>query len=66
MRIGLPQDCGAPGHINVPGRLYLLLWSTDADLLFSAGGFRGARCGVNFPVADALEKSRDQGRGKLN
>jgi hypothetical protein len=39
---------GAPGHINVAGRLYLLLWDTDVDLLFSAGGSRATRFGVDF------------------
>ncbi len=39
---------GGPGHINVAGKLYLLMWNTDVDLLFSAGGSRGARVGLDF------------------
>jgi hypothetical protein len=39
---------GAPGHLNVAGKLYLLLFDTDVDLMFLSGGSRPRRAGFDF------------------
>lgn len=45
---GINDDFGEPGHLNVGGKLYLLLHDTDIDLLFLAGGSRTNRFGIDF------------------
>jgi hypothetical protein len=42
------RDFGEPGHINAAARLYLLLWDTDIDFMFLAGGSRPDRVGFDF------------------
>lgn len=44
----LNQGFGKRGHLNVAGKLYLLLLDTDIDIMFLAGGSRPARFGVDF------------------
>jgi len=44
----LNQSFGERGHLNVAGRLYLLLLDTDIDVMFLAGGSRPARFGFDF------------------
>jgi hypothetical protein len=44
----LNQSFGERGHLNVAGRLYLLLLDTDIDVMFLAGGSRAARFGFDF------------------
>ncbi|HLG55355.1 MAG TPA: hypothetical protein VI485_08480 [Vicinamibacterales bacterium] len=45
----LNQSFGERGHLNVAGRLYLLLLDTDIDVMFLTGGSRGAaRFGFDF------------------
>lgn len=39
---------GERGHLNVAGKLYLLLYNTDIDVMFLAGGSRPARFGFDF------------------
>jgi hypothetical protein len=42
------DDFGEPDHLNVGGKLYALLYDTDVDLLFLAGGSRAHRYGFDF------------------
>ncbi|MBE0574718.1 MAG: hypothetical protein IH613_02370 [Desulfuromonadales bacterium] len=42
------DDFGEPDHLNAGGRLYALLYDTDIDLLFLAGGSRPNRYGFDF------------------
>jgi len=42
------DDFGEAGHVNLAGKIYLLLQDTDIDLLFLAGGSRTARYGLDF------------------
>jgi hypothetical protein len=42
------RDFGEPGHINAAAKLYLLLWDTDIDFMFLAGGSRPDRIGFDF------------------
>ena len=44
----LNQSFGERGHLNVAGKLYLLLLDTDIDVMFLTGGSRRARFGVDF------------------
>jgi hypothetical protein len=44
----LNQSFGERGHLNVAGKLYLLLFDTDLDLMFLTGGSRSARLGLDF------------------
>ncbi len=39
---------GERGHLNVAGKLYLLLFDTDIDVMFLTGGSRPARFGLDF------------------
>jgi len=39
---------GERGHVNVAGKLYLLFYDTDLDVMFLAGGSRPARFGFDF------------------
>ena len=41
-------DFGEPDHLNAGGKLYALLYDTDVDLLFLAGGSRTHRYGFDF------------------
>ena len=45
---GINSDFGAPGHVNVAGKLYLLYRDTDIDFMFLNGGSRNRRFGVDF------------------
>jgi hypothetical protein len=53
----LNQSFGERGHLNVAGKLYLLLLDTDLDLMFLTGGSRRARFGfdVSRNLASNLE-----------
>jgi hypothetical protein len=42
------DDFGQLSHLNVAGKLYLLLWDTDLDLIFFTGGSRTTRYGLDF------------------
>ena len=42
------RSFGRPDHVNFAGKLYLLLWDTDLDLLFFTGDSRTTRYGVDF------------------
>jgi hypothetical protein len=42
------RSFGESGHLNAAGKIYLLLYDTDLDLLFLAGGSRGTRLGIDF------------------
>lgn len=42
------NDYGRSGHINLAGRLYLLLLDTDIDLMFLNSGSRTHRYGLDF------------------
>lgn len=44
----LNQSFGERGHVNVAGKVYLLLADTDIDVMFLAGGSRPGRFGVDF------------------
>jgi hypothetical protein len=44
----LNQSFGERGHLNVAGKLYLLLLDTDIDVMFLSGGSRRARFGMDF------------------
>jgi hypothetical protein len=44
----LNQGFGERGHLNVAGKLYLLLLDTDIDMMFLTGGSRPARFGFDF------------------
>jgi hypothetical protein len=44
----LNRSFGERGHLNVAGKLYLLLLNTDIDVMFLTGGSRPARFGVDF------------------
>ena len=45
---GINDDFGEPEHLNTGGKLYALLYDTDIDLLFLAGGSRTHRYGLDF------------------
>ena len=45
---GINDDFGKTGQANIAGKLYLLLYDTDIDFLFFAGGSRATRYGVDF------------------
>lgn len=42
------SDFGAADHLDVAGKVYLLLYDTDIDFLFLAGGSRTSRFGLDF------------------
>lgn len=42
------DDFGVNNHLNVAGKLYLLLYDTDLDLIYVADGSRTARVGMDF------------------
>jgi hypothetical protein len=44
----LNQGFGERGHLNVAGKMYLLLLDTDVDVMFLTGGSRPARFGFDF------------------
>ena len=44
----LNQSFGGRGHLNVAGKLYVLLHDTDIDVMFLTGGSRRARFGFDF------------------
>jgi len=44
----LNQSFGERGHLNVAGKLYLLLLDTDIDVMFLTGGSRRARFGMDL------------------
>jgi hypothetical protein len=44
----LNQSFGERGHLNVAGKLYLLLFDTDFDVMFLTGGSRRARFGFDL------------------
>jgi hypothetical protein len=44
----LNQSFGERGHLNVAGKLYLLLFDTDIDVMFLTGGSRPGRFGFDF------------------
>jgi hypothetical protein len=44
----LNQSFGERGHLNVAGKLYLLLLDTDIDVMFLTGGSRPSRFGFDF------------------
>jgi hypothetical protein len=43
----LNRSFGAPGHLNVAGKVYVLLYDTDVDVMFLSGGSRPHRFGVD-------------------
>ncbi|HAL39889.1 MAG TPA: hypothetical protein DCP03_17995 [Polaromonas sp.] len=44
----LNADFGASGHLNPALKLYGLIYDTDVDLIYAAGGSRGPRLGLDF------------------
>ena len=42
------DDFGEQAHLNAAGKVYLLLYDTDIDFLFLAGGSRPSRMGMDF------------------
>ena len=42
------DDFGEADHLNAAGKVYLLLYDTDIDLLFLSGGSRTSRYGLDF------------------
>jgi hypothetical protein len=42
------RDFGGSGHVNLGARLYFLLWDTDINFMFVAGGSRPSRYGMDF------------------
>jgi hypothetical protein len=44
----LNQSFGERGHLNVAGKMYVLLLDTDIDVMFLTGGSRRARFGMDF------------------
>jgi len=42
------DDFGVPDHVNVAGKIYLLLYDTDIDVLFLSGGSKTSRYGLDF------------------
>jgi hypothetical protein len=44
---GLNRDFGQRDHVNLAGRLYLLLYDTDLDVMFLTGGSRPDRFGFD-------------------
>jgi hypothetical protein len=44
----LNQSFGERGHLNVAGKLYLLFFDTDIDVMFHTGGSRPGRFGFDF------------------
>jgi hypothetical protein len=42
------SDYGPPGHVDVGGKLYLLWYDADIDLVYGSQGSRGARWGADF------------------
>ena len=44
----LNQSFGERGHLNVAGKLYLLFFDTDLDVMFLTGGSRATRFGFDF------------------
>lgn len=51
----LNASFGEPGHLNGAGKLYLLLYDTDVDVMFLAGGSRPGR--VGFDVSRNLRSN---------
>ena len=43
----LNQAFGEGGHVNVAGKLYLLFYDTDVDVMFLSGGSRAGRFGFD-------------------
>jgi len=46
--VDINSDFGEEDHLNVAAKLYFLLWDTDIDLMFFAGGSRANRYGFDF------------------
>ena len=44
----LNKSFGERGHLNVAGKLYLLVYDTDVDVMFLSGGSRPSRFGFDF------------------
>lgn len=42
------NDFGKTGHLNLAGKLYLLLYDTDIDFMFLAGASKANRYGMDF------------------
>jgi len=42
------EDFGTATHVNTAGRVYLLLYDTDIDILFLSGASRPSRMGMDF------------------
>jgi hypothetical protein len=42
------DDFGEPRHLNIAARAYFLLYDTDIDLMFLAGGSKTPRYGLDF------------------
>ena len=42
------EDFGEANHVNIAGKIYLLLYDTDIDILFLSGGSRSSRYGLDF------------------
>lgn len=42
------EDFGEADHLDAAGKVYLLLYDTDIDLLFLSGGSRTSRLGLDF------------------
>jgi hypothetical protein len=65
---------GRTGRVNPAGRLYLLLYDTDVDVLFLGGGSRSSRIGVDLSrnIISSLEIHaelafiKDQGRSTVD
>jgi len=45
---GVNEALGQPGHLNAAGKLYVLLFDTDLDVMFVSGGSRPPRWGLDF------------------
>lgn len=45
---GVNESIGRTGHLHAAGKLYLLLYDTDLDVMFMTGGSRPARWALDF------------------
>ena len=71
---GLNAAYGRTGRVNAAGKLYILLYDTDVDILFLTGGSRPSRIGVdvsrnvlsNLEVHAELAYIHDQGRSTVD
>lgn len=45
---GVNESLGRTGHLHAAGKVYLLLFDTDIDVMFMSGGSRQARWGFDF------------------